>query len=85
MFAHMATFQEDDTSSLAHPAAPVAYFLGSNNKENNNLRMKQVELWYQDYQAKRGLSSMIFKSASSIVRNPDHFHPEFSRFTCRTD
>ena len=77
MFDHMASFQEDDPGSLkaaAHPAEPVAYFLGSNNQENNKLRMKQVELWFQDYQAKRGLKSMIFKSAGSIVSNPDQFH-----------
>ena len=75
MFVHLAGYQEDETGTMKrqHPAEPVAYFLGSNNEANNNLRLKQVELWYQQYQAKRGLTSMIFKSASSIVSVLAHF------------
>ena len=63
------TYQEvvDSQKTAAHPAAPVAYFLGSSNPENNSNRLKQLELWFREYQTKRGHAAGMFKSAKEIV------------------
>ena len=72
MLDHMAKFEEDPAALAgsragSHPADPVAFFLGSKNDENNTLRMKQLEMWYREYQCKRGYQTMIFKSATDVV------------------
>lgn len=69
MFEHMMTYQEvvDSQKTAAHPAAPVAYFLGSTNMENNSTRLKQLELWFREYQIKRGQAAGMFKSAKDMV------------------
>ena len=52
----------------AHPAEPVSFYLGSNNTSNNELRMKQLELWFCEYQTKRGHQYTIYKPAADVVR-----------------
>ena len=72
MLDHIGKFEEDPaalagTRAGSHPADPVAFFLGSKNDENNKLRMKQLEMWYREYQNKRGYQTVIFKSTTDIA------------------
>ena len=72
MLDHIGKFEEDPaalagTRAGSHPADPVAFFLGSKNDENNKLRMKQLEMWYREYQNKREYQTVIFKSTTDIA------------------
>lgn len=61
---------EDENAQLkrsAHPAEIVSFYLGSNNDGKSRQHMKQLELWYAQYAAKR--NGAMFKSCNSIVCN----------------
>ena len=77
LFEYAGCFEEDTLHAGikpgAHPAEPVAYFLGSNNPSNNDLRMQQMERWFMEYQTKRGHQFTIFKSAREIVRGSTRY------------
>lgn len=57
---YTASFQEDisGTKCNVHPAQVVPHSLASPNAENNSLRMKQLEMWYMQYQQERFRGSL---------------------------
>ncbi len=71
LLQYVGAFEDEKTEGVkngAHPAEPVAYYLGSTNEANNKLRMKQLEQWFREYQLKRGHEITIFKAADEVAR-----------------
>ena len=67
IFDFVSSFSGDDSDpwSHGHPVQAVPHFLANPNEESRTVSLKQLEMWYAAYTAKRGLTT--FKRPESIV------------------